>query len=355
MERRQLLPTKAYKRLVSRDGHFNVDSIGLSWWKVFKADVYHYYLNMSWYKLIFMSFLYYALINLLFAALYMVEMENINSAEDFADVLFFSVQTMSTIGYGNYYPKGYYLNTLVFLQSWAALVADGVIAALIIAKISRPNRLRHTVVFSELAVINSTTSLDFTTVSPSASLMSFSPLSSREPPSSDNCPSLSFRILNLRKRQLSDPTFRLLLMRREENKYAIYELDFEINKQIGRTRAMGFSVPYLPLPWVVTHKIDKNSPLYQQNRNTMINSEYELIAILDCVDELSGSSFLSRWSYLPSEIRWEHSFVEMVKRNNEGVISVDYDLLSETVPVSEDDSGHNNYPEDENTDNTLHL
>jgi inward rectifier potassium channel len=61
-----------------------------------------------------------------------------NHTRTYGDAFFFSVQTMSTIGYGNLPPQSTYLNSVVFIEAWVALIVDALIVALTVGKISRP-------------------------------------------------------------------------------------------------------------------------------------------------------------------------------------------------------------------------
>jgi hypothetical protein len=45
---------------------------------------------------------------------------------------------MSTIGYGNLPPQSTYLNTVVFIEAWVALIVDALLVSLTVGKISRP-------------------------------------------------------------------------------------------------------------------------------------------------------------------------------------------------------------------------
>jgi len=129
------------------------------------------------------------------------------------------------------------------------------------------------------------------------------------------------------------PDLRLLLLMREKKSYVIYELDFDINRQVGLARADTFSKPYLQLPWTVVHTIDQHSPMYGKTKAEMMNLEYEIICVMDGVDELSSLNFQCRWSFTPEEIIWEHKFVPLVTRTKEGAFQIDYQRISDTVPV----------------------
>lgn len=62
-----------------------------------------------------------------------------SGANTYLDAFNLSVETISTIGFGNIVPNSVYLHMLVFIQSWVSLFSDGIIVAVVIAKISRPS------------------------------------------------------------------------------------------------------------------------------------------------------------------------------------------------------------------------
>jgi len=316
-----------YRRLLDRSGRFQLKKEGLSAFKVWSADFYHYICNLSWIRLLLTSIFYFIVLNAIFASLYFIDLKNIGNTSNsstWMDAFFFSVQTMGTIGYGYYYPKGLYLNLIVTLQCWFCLIMNAIFAGLVITKIQRPTRLRYTMEFSSVAVINNQI--------PSFAVDNV-----------DWCPTgeyntgtyvFAFRIFNLRKRLLCMPDLRLLLLHKSQNEYLITEMDFDINRQLGRPRGDSMSKPHLQLPWTVVHRIDALSPLYRKTQQEMIDEEFEIICVLDGVDELTSLNFQSRWSFLPNEIKWHHTFVPMLNRGDDGGLCADYTNLSKTLPIT---------------------
>src|SRR4051794_39805142 len=84
----------------------NLRSRGLS-------DIYHNLISRSWGRLLGLLAGVYVVANLLFALLYRLGGDCISGASRFADLFFFSVQTMSTIGYGTMAPQTTYAHLLV--------------------------------------------------------------------------------------------------------------------------------------------------------------------------------------------------------------------------------------------------
>jgi len=116
--------------------------------------------------------------------------------------------------------------------------------------------------------------------------------------------------------------------------YEFHELDFEINRQLGRPREMNLSTPLLALPWTVTHAIDEQSPLYNMSLEEMAEENGEIIAVIDGIDEISSQNYQSRWSYISREILSHREFQPCVKRDI-GCLVVDFSKLSHTIEVEE--------------------
>jgi hypothetical protein len=111
----------------------------------------------------------------------------------------------------------------------------------------------------------------------------------------------------------------------------LHELDFEITTQMGRVRGINYSLPYLALPWTLNHIINEKSPLYGISPDSWHDprNEFELIVVLDGVDEGVSMNVQARWSYLPSEIIWGARFTNIIKRNRaRSVFEVDYSQFS---------------------------
>ncbi|HEX7809596.1 MAG TPA: ion channel, partial [Thermoanaerobaculia bacterium] len=143
------------KRLLNRDGTFNVRREGLRFWESLSA--YQYLLTISWPK--FFGFIVgsYLAANAVFAAIYVslgdgalagVHAKQI--AGRFTEAFFFSVHTLATIGYGTIAPATLPANVIVTLETLIGLVGVAVMAGISFARFSRPVA---NVVFSRNAVI----------------------------------------------------------------------------------------------------------------------------------------------------------------------------------------------------------
>ena len=115
-------------------------------------DTYHLILTLSWPGFAGLIFGVYLLINLVFAALYMLKAHAVAEMRpgSFFDAFFFSVETLATVGYGHMYPESFYGHLITTLEIMVGMFGLAVITGLIFVRFSRPTARIH---FSKVAVI----------------------------------------------------------------------------------------------------------------------------------------------------------------------------------------------------------
>ena len=86
-------------------------------------------MEAPWSRLLGLIASTYVIVNALFALLYLLGGDAIVGAErgSFTDAYFFSVQTLSTVGYGVMSPKGVYGSALVTLEAFVGLLGPGTV------------------------------------------------------------------------------------------------------------------------------------------------------------------------------------------------------------------------------------
>src|ERR1700756_4908107 len=143
------------KRLLNRDGTFNVRREGLGYWESLSA--YHYFLTISWPKFLGYVAAVYIALNALFAAGFvacgkgaLTGFANEAPMEQFWRAFFFSIHTLATIGYGNIVPVAFAANALVAFESLVGLLGFSIIAGIVFARFARP---RAEIAFSKYAVV----------------------------------------------------------------------------------------------------------------------------------------------------------------------------------------------------------
>jgi inward rectifier potassium channel len=141
---------RAPNRLVQRGASDRVVAIGLR--NPWLGDLYHQLLTLPWWAFLFGLAIVYLGLNVLFALLYLLGDRAIANAHPgiFSDAFFFSVETISTIGYGQMSPATLYGNIVMTLEAMVGLSLLAVSAGLVLARFSRP---MARVMFSKVAVI----------------------------------------------------------------------------------------------------------------------------------------------------------------------------------------------------------
>jgi len=240
-------------------------------------SAYHAMLTMPWWQFFGAAALSYLLVNSLFAAAYLAcgpgslgsdaaGMEH----HTYLRAFFFSVQTLSTIGYGQVIPVGTAANTVVTLEALAGLMGFGIVTGLLFARFSRPTAK---MLFSRHAVI--------------------APY--------QNITALEFRAANARSNELIEVSAKVLFSRFEDSDGVRTRRYYPL--QLERT-----GVTFLPLTWTVVHPIEKNSPMFGETPDSLAASQAEILVLLSGYDETFSATVHTRTSFIPSEVLWGYRF-----------------------------------------------
>jgi inward rectifier potassium channel len=143
------------KRLLNRDGSFNISRTGLNPLAAF--SLYHSLLRISWPKFFFVVTIGFFIANSIFAGVYLlcgpgalVAPESMHISSRFWEAFFFSVHTMATIGYGNITPVGMAANLIVVFEALFGLLSVALVTGILFARFSRPTAK---IIFSDKAII----------------------------------------------------------------------------------------------------------------------------------------------------------------------------------------------------------
>jgi inward rectifier potassium channel len=291
---------QSQRRLLNRDGSFNVVRAGLPFWRSLSA--YHALLTTSWPRFFLVVASGYLGVNLLFGLLYWLcgpyALDGWHTRDDlarFADAFFFSVQTLATIGYGRMTPNGVLVNLIVTVEALLGLMGFALATGLLFARVSRPTA--H-LVFSRSAVV--------------------APFRGGQ--------ALMFRLANERTSQLTELTATVSLSRLEAGPAGPVRRFHEL--RLDRPR-----VVFLPLHWIVVHPIDERSPLHGASPESFRASEAEILILLTAMDETFSQTVHVRTSYRAEEVVWGARFGDMFLRTEEGLVGVDLRRLHDVEPV----------------------
>jgi inward rectifier potassium channel len=266
---------ESHQRLLNRDGSFNVERKGRSFLE--SLSLYHLLLTMPWWQFALLGTCAYALANAVFALAYLAcgTQALITTAPGmeqhaFLRAFFFSVETISTIGYGNIVPVGIAPNVLVAVEALTGLTGFALVTGLVFARFSRPTAK---VLFSRHAI-----------VAPYQNITAF-----------------EFRVANARSNELIEISAKVMLSRFEQvdgvRTRRYYPLSLERD-----------GVVFLPLTWTVVHPIDEQSPLHGETPESLRDSRAEILVLLKAFDETFSSIVQTRTSFTLNEIIWGARF-----------------------------------------------
>jgi len=196
--------------------------------------------------------------------------------------LCFSFQTMDQIGYGLFSPLSFSCDVAITFTSLFANIFWKFSAGIIFIKLSLPKKLKYLNRFSTVAVKNRNR------------------VTYQEEGYQRGVDSLTFRIAGtFSSSSICDSQFYLVYFSNKIDKegyvnYEFHECNYEINRQQERNRVVKYSNPVLGLPWMVTHPIDKDSPLYGVSLQQMEEENGEMIGILVGIDEISSLVYQTR-------------------------------------------------------------
>lgn len=290
------------KRLLNRDGSFNVRREGLHFWQ--SLSMYHYLLTISWSKFLGIVSALFLFVNALFALLYvacgdgaLVRGDSVQPLGRFADAFFFSVETLATIGYGHFAPASLAANVIMTIESLAGLLSFAVVAGFVFARFARPTACIR---FSRNAVI--------------------APYRGGR--------ALMFRIVNQRSSEIVNLEAQVLLSRRKRDGRTAVDREF-ITLTLERP-----GVVFFPLSWTIVHPIDEASPLAEWTAEELTECDAELLVLLNGFEETFSQSVHTRSSYRAGEIVWGARFRSMFNPPDEnGEISVDIRKLHDIEPA----------------------
>ncbi|MBS0469691.1 MAG: ATP-sensitive inward rectifier potassium channel 10 [Proteobacteria bacterium] len=263
------------------------------------TDIYHAVLNAPWWVFFLGLAVFFALINAVFALLYIADPQALAHARhgNFWDAYLFSVETIGSVNYTVFVPQTTFANVIVSIEAFFGILTIALFTGIIFARFSRPFAR---IVFSRVAVIT--------------------PF--------DGVPTLMFRAANQRGNQILDAEIRLSMACQKTTREGITMRRFEDLKP-SRERTSLFA-----LSWTIMHRIDRHSPLYGMTFEQMLDQQVEIIAMLSGTDETLADRVYARHSYRPDCIQWNRHFVDVISVSPRGLRVVDLTRFHDTEEIT---------------------
>ncbi len=283
------------RRAINKDGSFNVHRRGVP---LSARNPYLFLIDTTWPKFIACVFLAYLVVNLIFAGLFIVfGIHNlVGSAENtgvgpFASAFFFSVHTLTTVGYGSVYPRGLAANSIAAIEAMVGLMGFALATGLLYGRFSRPSAK---ILFSNSVL-----------VAPYQDITG-----------------LQFRIANQRNNNLMDVEAKLVLMTVERS-------NGDLKRQFASLTLERTNIYFFPLTWTIVHPIDDASPLFGKTADDLKREEAEILILIKGFDDTFSQTVNVRYSYRHDEIVWGAKFVPAFMVDKKGDLVLELDRIHE--------------------------
>ena len=291
---RQQSERTAKERVVRLGGREIIVTEGqhLSFW----ADISHRCMTASWPSFIAGAALVFVVFNAIFALFYWIADQPVSNVPDgaYIDYLYFSIETLSTAGYGDMHPQTHYGHFVAAAELFTGIFSMSLMTGLIFARFSRPNAR---LLFADHPVISS----------------------------HEGKPTLMIRFVNERHNIIGNATAKLWLLRNEVSSEGgslrrFYELPLLRNEH-----------PALALSWTIYHVLDEQSPLYGLKTEDFAASDVSLMVVVSGYDVVAAQTIHARKSYDYPAIRFGQRYADILDRAEDGRLRIDYGRFHETL------------------------
>jgi len=285
------------KRVINKNGSFNLVRIGE------KKSLYHSLVTMPWWQFMLAIAGTYVVVNMLFASVYLlIDFHGIGMTSDYEVInrfliaSFFSVQTLTTVGYGSLYPLSATVSLIASIEALTGLMIFAIFTGLMYGRFSKPY---HGIRFSRNMI--------------------YTPFRQQN--------ALMFRVANERNHNLTELEARILMSvivtdnGRSTRKYQVLELE---NSRIT----------YFPLNWTLVHYIDEKSPLYGMTKTDFEGTDLEMMIMIKGYNETAAQSFHAKSSYTVNEIIWNAKFKVPYHFREDGVTVFELDKIDDYEVLS---------------------
>jgi inward rectifier potassium channel len=291
----------SFERFLNKDGSFNMRREGLG--KFSSINPFYWLLELDFHVFFGIILAVFFGINLIFTGLYVLCGPDAITATIKSETLenpvwrafFFSVETLSTIGYGHIAPVSMAAHWVSTAQAFLGLLTAAIITGLLFARFSRPNT----------KILSSNNML----VAPFNGGLG-----------------LMCRFANGLRNEIIELDATVTMARFEtvngKRQRKFYPLKLERR-----------FVSFFTLGWTLVHPITIESPLWEKTQSDLIESQTEFLIVLQGLDDILYQKMHSRTSYVADEVIWNAKFADMYLKRP-GPVAIDVRRLSEFERLS---------------------
>jgi inward rectifier potassium channel len=276
-------------RFFRKNGMPNIEIKGLPIWR--RLNIYHSLLSMPIWKFLASILLFFVLINLIFASLYIwIGIDHLGGmvaeteSDKWGEAFFFSAQTFTTVGYGRINPIGFAASLTASLEALIGLMSFALATGLLYGRFARP---RAFIKYSKNAL--------FVPFKEGVALM--------------------YRMVPYTKNYLVNVEVKITLALRVEEDGQLKNKFFDLPLEIAKANT-------LTANWTLVHVINEKSPLFNFTKADIDSAQAEMLVFVQGFDESFSNTVISRASYSFEEFVYGAKFVPMFHPNEDNSSTV---------------------------------
>jgi len=212
----------------------------------------------------------------------------------YIDYFYFSIETLSTAGYGDMHPQSHYGHFIATVELFTGIFSMSLMTGLIFARFSRPSAR---LLFANTPVISN----------------------------HDGKPTLMIRFANERHNVIGNATARLWLLRNEVS------LDGGTFRRFSELSLVRNEHPALALSWTLYHVLDQTSPLQGTTATDLAAAKASLVVVVSGYDVVAAQTVHARQTYEHPAIRFGHRYADILDTSDDGRLRIDYGRFHDTV------------------------
>src|ERR1700742_4505237 len=267
------------------------EGLNLSFW----ADISHRCMTATWPSFIAGAAAVFVIFNAIFAALYWIGDNPVANVPGgaYVDYLYFSIETLSTAGYGDMHPQTHYGHFIATIELFTGIFSMSLMTGLIFARFSRPS---SRILFANGAVVSS----------------------------HESETTLMVRFANERHNVISNATAKLWMLKN------VVTAEGHPTRRFFELRLLRNESPIFALSWTIYHVIDERSPLYGLAAEDMASSDSGLIVVVSGFDVVAAQTVHARKTYEHDDILFGQRYVDVVQPSVDGRVRIDYGRFHDT-------------------------
>jgi inward rectifier potassium channel len=270
------------------------EGLRLSFW----GDISHRCMTATWPTFIAGAALVFIAFNAVFALFYWIGNQPIANVPGgaYIDYLYFSIETLSTAGYGDMHPQTHYGHFIATVELFTGIFSMSLMTGLIFARFSRPNAR---LMFADNPVISN----------------------------HEGRPTLMVRLANERHNIIGNATAKLWLLKN------VITAEGGSFRRFYELPLMRSEHPALALSWTLYHVIDEDSPLHGQTAEDLDATSVSLAVVVSGYDVVAAQTVHARRSYSHNAILFGRGYVDILGTQDDGRLRLDYGRFHDTEEV----------------------